>query len=398
LCEPASAQQERLATGEPQPGLPVADRPRPDFDPIGLPVGGFTLLPRLSVTGAYDDNIFASTRKTGDFYSVVAPAFDLNSHWSQHAVGVSALGAISRYAEQSREDYEAARLSGYGRLDIDRDAAVTLTARYRRDADLRSDPETLRGQLTRAMYDQSGAGLNYVQRINRVELTTRLGVDQLSYDQTINQDRDRLVFGGAERVAYLFSPRVNVFVQSGYDVTQYSRNAGGRDYDAWTNLVGTAFDIDSIVVGEIGVGVLQEFSHAPGVPDFTGFAASGKVVWNVTALTSLIGVVERASESTRIPGAFSRLRTLGVVELQHELLRNLILKAGYSYEINDYRGMNLREDTQVAALTARYLINRNFVLDATYAYRDRDSTSPATAFNTGSFSDNLVTLTLTARY
>lgn len=388
-----------MAPGEPQPGLPVAERPRPDFDPLGVPLGGFTLLPRLSVSAAYDDNVFATSRKTGDFFTVVTPAFDLQSHWSQHALGMSALGAISRYADQSREDFEAARVSGYGKLDIDRDANVTLAARYRRDADLRSDPETLRNLFSRAMYDQTGAGLSYVQRLNRVELTTRVGFDDLAYDQTINQDRDRTVYGGSERVAYLFSPRLNVFLQSGYDVTQYARNGPGRDYDTWTNLVGTAFDIDTVFVGEIGVGVLQEFSHAPGVPDFTGFAANGKVVWNVTSLTSLIGVVQRASESTRIPGAFSRLRTLGLVEAQHELLRNLILKADYSYEINDYRGLNLREDTQVISLGARYLINRYFFVDAIYAYRDRESTnSTPTLFNTGSFNENLVTLTLTARF
>ena len=129
-------------------------------------------------------------------------------------------------------------------------------------------------------------------------------------------------------------------------------------------MVGSASDIDYVFVGELGVGVLHQTFRDSATPDFDGLAARGKVVWNVTRLTSLIAAIERTQEATRLQGAFSRLRTYGLLEAQHELRRNIMLRADYSYEQNDYQGITLKQSTHTALLEARYLLNRNFSVGA----------------------------------
>src|SRR3546814_13984988 len=49
---------------EPDRGQTVLERPRPDFDPKGLPVGGFRIFPQVTVQESYDDNIRAADENT----------------------------------------------------------------------------------------------------------------------------------------------------------------------------------------------------------------------------------------------------------------------------------------------------------------------------------------------
>src|SRR5580693_7994598 len=52
---------------DPIRGQSVADRPRPDFDPVPIPVGSFQFFPALNLGTYYDSNIFATTANgTGD--------------------------------------------------------------------------------------------------------------------------------------------------------------------------------------------------------------------------------------------------------------------------------------------------------------------------------------------
>jgi hypothetical protein len=380
-------------------GVPILERPHPAYDPIGIRLGEFLALPRIGVSEAFDDNIYAFRQKTSDFITRITPGIDVDSTWSRHALGMSATGAITRYASHGTEDYDAMRLGGYGRVDVYRDAAIALYGFHRRDADPRSDPESLVNRQSRAIFDEDRARLLYVQRLMRFDLTTSFTFDRFDYVQVQNQDQNRSDYTAAERIAYYFSPRVNGFFETSYDITSYAQNGPARDYDTWTNLVGSAFDIDSVFIGELGVGILHQTSRNSAIPDFDGLAARGRVIWNVTLLTSLIAAVERAQEATRIQGAFSRLRTYGLLEAQHELRRNIILRANYSYEQNDYQGIVLKQSTHTMLLEARYLLNRNFSLGAAYVFRDRVATgATSNLFNFGSFNENIISANVTARF
>lgn len=384
---------------EPLIGTPVVDRPRPDYDPLGIPLGGFLLSPQLQVGQSYDDNIYASQRRLGDFVTLIAPRLALDSTWSRDAVGLAVSSGISRYATHSTEDFDSVRLDAYGRLDIYRDAAVTMAGYHRHDADPRSAPETLLNQQQRAAFDEDDARIVYQQRFNRLQFTTTLDVDQYSYDQAQNQDLSRTDFIGTERAAYYFSPRINGFVQTSFDATRYTLDGPARDFETWTNLIGSAFDIDQVFFGELGVGYLHETQRNPSLAGLDTPAVRGSLLWNVTSLTSLIARAERSQEPTRLFNAFSRVRSYGSFEAQHELQRNVILRLVYSFEDNNYQGITLAQQTQTARLDARYLLNRNLTIDAVYTYRDRTASGISSAlFNLGPFTENVVTINVTARF
>src|SRR5579883_3128284 len=85
--------------------ISVLDRPRPDYQAEGLQVGGFTIYPKVSVAGSYDDNIFAvRTGAQGDFIFHVAPEVDFQSNWSRDSISGYARFSQDEYAKFSSED------------------------------------------------------------------------------------------------------------------------------------------------------------------------------------------------------------------------------------------------------------------------------------------------------
>src|SRR5215467_8992511 len=63
-----------------QPGIAtsVANRARPDFDPIGLREGPWFFYPRFGLDEAYNDNIFATTSgRVSDFITVLSPSLNV---------------------------------------------------------------------------------------------------------------------------------------------------------------------------------------------------------------------------------------------------------------------------------------------------------------------------------
>ena len=56
----------------------------------GIEIGSLRLLPELTVSGMYDDNIYATRTDTaGDRILHLFPSLELKSNWSKHAFGLN---------------------------------------------------------------------------------------------------------------------------------------------------------------------------------------------------------------------------------------------------------------------------------------------------------------------
>src|SRR6185437_9608637 len=82
LPSPPLLPQAAPAPGEPTvEGQTVAERARPEVDPIGLRAGDFFFYPRAELDESFNDNILAtSSHQTGDFLTTFAPSFDILSN------------------------------------------------------------------------------------------------------------------------------------------------------------------------------------------------------------------------------------------------------------------------------------------------------------------------------
>ena len=80
------------------------------------------------------------------------------------------------------------------------------------------------------------------------------------------------------------------------------------------------------------------------------------------------------------------------MEVQHELLRNLLLNGTVDYTRDDFQGTGRTDNSYGAGFGVSYLLNRNLTVDANYRFTKRDSDD-----NTAEFDRNIVLLGFTVR-
>lgn len=376
------------AAVEPRADTPL-NRPRPDYDPLGVKMGGFLVYPSLGVAGTYDTNVFATQSGTkSDFFLSATPGLSIKSDWNQDAVQLNVNGLIRRYASLSTEDTNNFSAEFLGRYDIGYNQYVAIDTIYALTHEDRSSPNAAFGKNP-TEYHVTGADLTYVRQPGQLGL--RIDTTVTSYDfnntssntgATIVQDfRDRIEYVIAPRLTYEIIPGYNAFLRIVGNERQYFSQdpdfAPGikvrRNSHGWEVNAGTAISLSRILAAEVYVGFLQQFYENPLLKSPSGISFGGNLIWNVTPLTSVLGSFSESVAETTLDPASSSLETNVQLVVQHELLRNLVLVGTVAYTRDEYQGDPRRDNTFGADLGARYMLDRRWSATADLTYSQRDS-------------------------
>jgi hypothetical protein len=389
-----------LAFGQqaPSPNVPVTQRDRPEYDPLGIRAGSFLIFPSITVSESYDTNVFATPDdEVDDFITQVEPAVTVESNFSRHALGLTAGADVAFYASETDENYEDFFVNGDGRLDITRQSALTADLLAGRFHIGRDDPEDI-GTEEPIEYWQYGGGLAFTQAFNRLNfrLTGRaMREDYLDTNGLSNDDRDVNEYDLLLRTGFLVSPRFNAFVEGRYNIqdrTGPSDDGLNRDSDGWEARVGTEVDITALLFGEAYVGYRQQYFDDDAFESEDGFSFGADLTWNPTTLTT-VGLTGGADfEPTQQEGASSDFETTVALSVDHELLRNVLIGGTVGYERDDFTAIDRVDDTFTIGARTTYLLNRYLSLQGGYTFEDRSSDDP-----TEEFTDHLFTIGVTAQ-
>jgi hypothetical protein len=412
LVPPALAQQTQ--SDDPDPNVTVADRPREDYDPLGIRAGSFFIFPSISLSGTYDSNAFASNDdEESDWGAILSPQVDVNSNWSRHALNFSAGATGAAWAEYSENNYLDAFALTDGRLDITRNDIVSGRLRFDRLHDERDDPDDQgettvgssddRGNLTR--YYRALADTQYRHNFSRFFTIVGGGIQRLFYEDIGDREesqRDRWEYGARARVGYQVSPRIGTFVQGNYSYRQYDDDQlidgdfAKRNSHGLAGSLGANIDITSILFGEMALTYAYRNYTDNAFNDSSGPGLNGNLTWNVTPLTSvLFNASSEILETTVIyegDAAEANFQNAVGVEVQHELRRNILLNAAADYTRDDFQGTGRADNIFGLGAGVSYLLNRNLTLDANYRFTKRDSDD-----NDAEFDRNVVLVGITAR-
>lgn len=374
------------ALAEDRRGEGVADRARPEFDPAGVRMGSFLLFPTLDTTFEYDDNVGrASANPTESYGLIVAPELQLRSEWGRHELNLTAQSISKFYEQDSDLDFTDYGVGMDGRLDISSSTSLEGEASF---AELNEELRTTTaptGAAEPTEYSSWDVGLQLNQRFNRVTSELEVTYGERDYDDvpnniggTIDSDlRDRSASEVRLRAGYDVNPDVNLFIEGALNEVDYDQAPPivtvDRDSDGYRVGAGAAFDVTSLISGEVVVGYLEQDYDSAALADVSGLAADVDIGWNVTPLTTILlgaGSSVEQSDATASGGLMTRYVEVGV---DHELLRNVILSAGVGFENNDFEGITREDDIFTANVGALYLINRNASVSAGYTFEERDS-------------------------
>jgi len=379
----------------------VLRRARPDYDPLGMRVGGFIIHPSISIAGTYDSNVFATpnTRATpvkSDFFVAEAPSISIGSDWNQDAISLTAGGAFKQYASLSSEDVNNFTTEASGRYDISNGEYLSADAIYQLLHEDRSDPNAVITAKNPIEYHVMGADVAYVRQKGRLGFRIDNTLTSYSFNNastaagvTIPEHfRDRNEYVVAPRLNYEIIPGYNAFLRViGNERQYFSQEPGAgphgenvrRNSHGWEVDAGTAIEITRITSAEVYIGYLHQYYENPLFKSPAGLGYGANLIWNVTPITTVRGGFSQAVAETTLANASSSLETSVQLTVEHELLRNLLLLGSVGFVHDDYQQQLVAsprsDDTFGADIGARYLLNRNWSATADVNYSQRDSSA-----------------------
>lgn len=360
----------------------VRSRPRPEYEAIGVKAGGFTLYPRVTVSLEHDDNIYATQNdEQSDEIWRVKPELAVRSNWSRHALGAFASASVNRYSDFGGEDTEEYTLAVNGRADIVRGSNITGSVQYQALTEPRTSPQSPAASAKPIEYEKWTSRVTGVKEFNRLRLTGRVYDYDFNFDDGVTlggavveqdtRDRNEFFFGG--QADYAISPDTAIYVSLLGNSKNYDLATAGRDSDGYVAAVGANFELTEVVRGDINVGYMKQTYDNPAFSKIDGFSAEGRVEWFPTSLTTVTATGGRSIEEAVANGAAGYISNNLGVNIDHELLRNVLLSANANYGKDNYRNIDRDDERTGAGASVAYLLNRRVGVFLTYTYLKQDS-------------------------
>ncbi len=428
-----STQPSAFATGLAPLGLTgtaleesVQQRPRPEFQAIGMQLddavtevgqlltgreepaararyertGSFQLYPKVEVSAEFTDNLYRrENNKVADEIIRVAPSALLQSEWANHMLYFSGGLAKGMHVNTASENYLNWYAGTGGRLDIEEDEYFNGNLRYSRDQELRGSPDDT-GSTEPTLYSTYTADLSYTRRGTSIYNRGLYTFNRYDFDDAgnvNNDDRDRNEHEFSWRVGWEDVPGMVYYIEPAVNTRIYDqkRDDGGleRSSHGWRILAGLNWDVSGVSYAEAGVGYMSQNYDDAALDTISGWSMNGKFLWNTTELVTMTAEAQRSINETTQTGASGILATRGSFTIDYEAFYNLILDTKLGWRNDDYQGGTSRtDDTWTYSVGARYLINENYYGLMRLSHEERDSSRAGS-----SYIDNRIIFTLGAQ-
>ena len=369
--------------------MTVANRPRPDWEPAGIGVGGFLVFPSVELGLANDDNIYRLREApTRDIVRAARPRIFGVSRWSRHEIELDAGLDASSFEEADDEDVRNWFLGAGGRFDIGRDTWVRAQVNMRELHEERGDPESPATALRPVSRRMSGVQVEAFRRMNRLTVGLEGSYTDVAFDDTVDSvtgrpliqnDRDRAEREVSARLGWKVASASEMYLRATRYSRRYDRPQGEdrylRDSDGTEAVLGSRLELGAVLAVELFAGYRsQSYDRDERLPDVDGLGYGGVLTWNVTPLTTVRGTVSRTVNESALRQASGYLSSSWEIGLDHELRRNVLIGADVSVTTNSYEGIEREDDIVTSTIRVTWKFNRTVSADFGYRGQRRDST------------------------
>lgn len=361
----------------------VMDRQRPDYDPVGMPVGSFNFFPALTAAGNATNNVFRQSDEDADAWLSARAEGVLKSDWGRHALSVDGFLQKDLHIDHRTENNFSYRARATGMLEISDGNFVNGRLSHERVVQDRGSTGDILATRKPVRYDESYAELggrlggqtrfsgklNLGYRVrNYVDSVTP---DGLPFDQDFRNYKDYIAAGQA---GYRIGAEKELFLSLSHTWRRFDNDVPERrDVNVIEVLGGIEGDVTPVIRGRFGLGYLSANFLSTTIKDQKGLAVDARLDFMVTELTTVRVDARRELRNVAGVNSNSATATVGRIGVDHELYRNVILSPSLSYEVADYVGSDRDIKLFVGDLSARWLINRRLRANASATYRKRNS-------------------------
>ena len=369
--------------------ISVADRPRPEYEPIGGRIGSFFLLPRVDVTGEYNSNLRATpTDGISDATFTIRPSAELNSRWGRHAVDFRGYFLQTLHAKTTSEDFTNYGIGTLGRYDAGQATTISANASFDKLAEPRTDINSISGSRSPIQYRNYAAGLSVYQRFVAFDVSGSVGIQKQSFDDAVSlagqpidlEYRDNTSINGSLEGRKRLATGTTAIIHVETTRINYDLNPiGGVDRNSQSYRIegGLGLALSRLIYGDVRVGYFKQDNDDPRFNDSTGLSFSANLLYSVTPLTSIRLTANRSVEPGGSTVSSGNVRSSAAVTVDHELRRNIVLSGFGSYshvEAQTIGAINFADaDEYQLRGSVLYYANRRLRLNASVAHIGRRS-------------------------
>jgi hypothetical protein len=378
--------------------VPTATPVGPEYDPLGIPLGGFLLFPSLRATTTFDDNIRRTEDNTlSDTIFTFSPIVALRSDWAVHALNFTASSSTSLYTKYTSENVTTYDFVGDGRIDVRNDLRLSAQAGYGQLYLVRSSVELPSDAVKPLPYTVMSADVSMDYQPSQLRVQVGIGYERYRYGsvgllsggEVSWDDQNRDIISPHARVSYQFQENYAAYVETIFSKHDYElpldRYGVDRSSKGYSLRGGISTLLGALIQGEAFVGYLRQNYSEP-LEDVTGFDFGAIVDWPVTPLTTLRLRASRVVTDTTFQGVSGLDDKSVAFSVDHELLRNLVLRGNVGYLHSTFQGVAREDELFDAGVGAEYFLNRYLSLAGGYAFQKRTSNSGLQTYSVNLFS------------
>lgn len=355
----------------------------------------FKVVPSISLTETWDDNIFASNNiVVDDTITTLDASVKANSNWARHRLNLDAGVSADYYADYDTQDVVDWWAGADGRYDLSPRSHALGGVRFTQDHEDRSATEFPILSTDPTTYTTNRAHLGFAHQLEA--FTIRLGgvYELLDFDQgsTLLFDvdqRDRKQYSVGTRFSYQLNPGNEVFFQASTDTREYDENFVGRDSDGYRLGLGLRYKQGADLEVEGFLGHMSQDYDTVTYLDVSDLYYGANLKWKASAQTRVTAAIDRSISETTLTGASSYIDTVVVGRIEYDATSRVTLNGRLSYASSDYQGVTLDLDEYEIGVGARYYFDNNIYLSGGYNYITRNANLP-----TYEYDRNLFFLTL----
>lgn len=362
----------------------VRERPQPLYDPVPAHLGRIEVMPRGRAQAIYDSNIFAIGDATDDI--ALRGIVDVEANWASGGWDIQAEGQIDRrqyldFGGQSTTDYA---LGTAVRYTPRRDTGLFAGARIGRETEALTEPAAPLNSREPSQYDIRAGFVGAARTFNRLRVAGRVSAEDRSYSEGIDafgepidqSFRNRTLYTAELAAEYDLGPERSVFAIASVNRRDYRNRQllqPERDSRGYRIEAGASFILTPLIRSRVSAGYFAQDFASPFFSTVSGLAIRGRLDYTITQLLTLSLIASRGVEEASTIGTGAYVASRVGVQADYELLRNLILSAGLSYERDRFEDIDRRYRIRRATLGASYRLSPRLRLDAEYEARDQDS-------------------------
>ena len=351
-----------------------------------IQLGLFDLVPSLSVTEEFNDNIFLSdSYQKSDTISRVVPALTLQSNWQRTRLRLEALGDTGFYAKSGEDDYLDGELGVSAGSDIGPAFAVDGDFRIAKGHEDRGGDDIPTGASEPVTYDEKNTEIALRYFAGDVHYHAAIAFRQLDFDDTAltnggianNDDRDRTELRLIMRASYQLGPGRKAYGETTFNQREYENTPDDqgifRNSNGYRLLGGMTFDLTDLIKADLGAGWMSQIYEDSRLQNNEGFSLRAATTWNITRMTALDFRAKREIGETTVTGASGIIGESFDAGIEHELRRWLSIRLNAGYQQDRFEGAGRTDKLMSFGGGVRYELNRFTELDGSWRYDQRKS-------------------------